>query len=409
VSAPPLRLPGEHFIAALVFLFAGAVGLISIAPALATASYPMPAVVGITHLFTLGWLTTSIMGALYQFLPVALGQSIASERVAHLTFVLHVSGVSALVAGMYLARSALLLTGVTVLSVAIVTFLVNLGITLHRAERRELTWWAVCAASIFLAVTLVFGAALSWNLRTGFLGKVREIAVRTHVHVALFGWVLIVIVGVSYRLLPMFLLSHGGRTDFARYAVSLLAAGAGMLTMFHHVLLLGREVPALLLGAGVVAFLMQAREFFRKRHRPALDPGLCLAAMSLGLLAVVIPLGALEIAGITSLHVRVAYVLTALLACTLFVAAHYYKIVPFLVWNRHFGPLAGTRTLPRVGDLYSQRIARVAVSALALGGTVLTVSVIAGSFWSIRVGAALFATGVVIEASQMTAIARRRP
>jgi hypothetical protein len=102
-------------------------------------------------------------------------------------------------------------------------------------------------------------------------------------------------------------------------------------------------------------------------------------------------------------------VLTALLACTLFVAAHYYKIVPFLVWNRHFGPLAGTRTLPRVGDLYSQRIARVAVSALALGGTVLTVSVIAGSFWSIRVGAALFATGVVIEASQMTAIARRRP
>lgn len=31
------------------------------------------------HLFTLGWLTTSLMGALYQFLPVALGQSIARD------------------------------------------------------------------------------------------------------------------------------------------------------------------------------------------------------------------------------------------------------------------------------------------------------------------------------------------
>ena len=33
----------------------------------------LPRVVAVTHLFTLAWITTSIMGALYQFLPVALG------------------------------------------------------------------------------------------------------------------------------------------------------------------------------------------------------------------------------------------------------------------------------------------------------------------------------------------------
>ena len=409
MKAPPLRLPGEHFIAGMVFLLLGAFGLVHVAPALSAGAYPAPSVVGIIHLFTLGWLTTSIMGALYQFLPVALGQSIASERAAHVTFVLYVSGVAALVTGIYMARHTLLMVGVTTLGVAIVMFLVNLGITLYRAERRELTWWAVCAAAVFLGITFVFGTALSLNLRSGFLGTAHDIALGTHIHVALFGWVLLVMVGVAHRLLPMFLLSHGVRTYFARYAVILLATGAGLLTVFHHVPILGREVPAIFLAAGVVAFLLQTREFYRKRHRPALDPGLHLAAVALGLLAVAVPLGALVVSGVASLNMRVAYVLTVLLACSLFVAAHYFKIVPFLVWNRHFGPLAGTRTLPRVADLYSQRIANAAVSCLALGATLLDASAGAGSLAGVRAGAALFATGVVIEAAQMTAIAWRRP
>ncbi len=74
----------------------GVGGVVWVAPALALGAYPSPHVVGVAHLFTLGWLTTSIMGALYQFLPVALGQPIASERVAHLSFALHVTGVAAL-------------------------------------------------------------------------------------------------------------------------------------------------------------------------------------------------------------------------------------------------------------------------------------------------------------------------
>lgn len=409
MKAPPLHLSGEHFIAGLVFLVAGALGIVRLAPALASGLYPLPAVVGVTHLFALGWLTTSIMGALYQFLPVALGQSIASERVAHLTFILHVGGVCALVSGMYLARDGLRIGGVTSLGLAITLFLVNLGVTLRRAARRDVTWWALSLASAFLGVTMVLGAALAMNLGSGFLGGAQPLALGVHMHVALFGWVLLVIVGVSHRLLPMFLLSHGGRTLFAGYAVGLLATGAGMLAVFHHLPILGREVPALCLAAGVIAFLIQAREFYRRRHRPALDPGLHLAAVALGLLAVALPLGALLLSGRASLTVRVAYVLVLLLALTLFVAAHYYKIVPFLVWNRRFGPLVGTRTLPRVADLYSRRIADVAVAALALGAAVLLASVGAGVLAGVRVGATLFAIGVITEAGQMAAIARRKP
>src|SRR5688572_26779770 len=77
-NAPPFRLPGEHFAAALTFWGVGALGLIRVAPDLAQGLFPLPRVIAVTHLFTLGWITTSILGALYQFLPVALRVPIRS-------------------------------------------------------------------------------------------------------------------------------------------------------------------------------------------------------------------------------------------------------------------------------------------------------------------------------------------
>ncbi len=101
-GAPPFRLPGEHFAAALAFLCAGAAMLVWAAPDIARGLFPLPRVAAATHLLTLGWITTSIMGALYQFLPVALAQPIRWQRLAHLTFYLHVPGVALFVVGLVL-------------------------------------------------------------------------------------------------------------------------------------------------------------------------------------------------------------------------------------------------------------------------------------------------------------------
>ena len=67
-ATPSIRLAGEHFSAATLYLIAGAIGLVWIAPELAAGILPLPHVAGVTHLFTLGWLTTTIFGALYQLL-----------------------------------------------------------------------------------------------------------------------------------------------------------------------------------------------------------------------------------------------------------------------------------------------------------------------------------------------------
>ncbi|HEX6308144.1 MAG TPA: hypothetical protein VFZ69_08155 [Longimicrobiales bacterium] len=410
VNPPPFVLPGEHFAAALVFLVAGAAGAVVVAPDLARGFFLSPRVAGVTHLFTLGWITTSIMGALYQFLPVALGEPIRSVRLAHVSHALYVTGLAAFVGGLVLAESWFMLAGAATFGTGILCFVGNLGATLRIARRRDVTWWALACAAFFLTVTLVLGLALAGNLRWGYLGGGRLSAIGVHLHVALAGWVLLVMIGVGQRLLPMFLLSHGAGDRFAKAAVALVAAGAGTLAFLHHAPpLVSRWLPAVLIASGCAAFLLQARAFYARRHRPVLDPGMRLAAAALSILGVALVLAWPVMLSLVPARVASAYVLAAVLGISLFVAAHYYKIVPFLIWYHRFGPLAGKRAVPRVSELYSAVAARVAGAGLVFGAIGLAAAVALGAAGAARAAALVFAAGATVEASQMVMLWRKRP
>lgn len=407
---PPFRLPGEHFAAALVFLALGSVGLVVVAPELAVGAYPSVRVIGVTHLFTLGWITTSIMGALYQFVPVALGRSIRSVRLAHWTFAIYGAGLSLFVGGLLVGRTAAALVGALALAVGVGLFLTNLGATLARAPGRDVTWWALAGAAFFLLLTLIVGLALATNLWSGFLGEHRFLALGVHLHLALGGWVGLVIVGVGHRLLPMFLLSHGVGEAPVRWAVGLIASGAGALAMFHHASEpLSRWGPALLMGAGLACFLVQAARLYRNRVRRSLDPGMRLAAVALALLAVGLVLAGPVVVGGADPRLATAYVAVIVGGVSLFVAAHYYKIVPFLVWYHRFGPLAGRGPVPRVSELYHAPTAYGAAVLLTLGVVGVVSGVLLGHGTVVRTAAGVLTAGVGLEALQMLGLARRRP
>jgi len=409
-KAPPFLLPGEHFAAAVVFLAAAAVGTVLVAPPLSAGAFPSPGVIGVTHLFTLGWITTSIMGALYQFLPVALGESIRSVRVAHVTFGLYVMGVPLFVYGVVAGHPMAMMLGAGTFGAGILAFVANVSTTLHRARRRDVTWWALTGALVYLVVTLVLGLTLAGNLWKGYLGAGRFMVLGVHLHIALGGWVLLVIVGVAQKLLPMFLLSHGVGERLARAAVALIAAGAAWLALLHHVLSAALwRGAAVLMGAGLACFLAQAVLFYRHRHRPALDPGMRLAAAGLVLLGLGLVLAGPAVLMAVPPRVWTAYVLAVVLGISLFVAALYYKIVPFLVWYHRYGPLAGKQPVPRVGELYSARAATAAGTLLFLGATGITVTVLLGHAAMARIAAAVLVTGVLVHAWQMLLLARQRP
>jgi hypothetical protein len=407
-----LALPGAHFAVALTFWVAGALGLLWIAPLLASGAFMLPRIAAVTHLFTLGWITTSILGALYQFLPVALGVPIRSRAVAWSTLALYAPGVAALVGGLLTGAAAVTVAGAAALSAGLVLFAGNLSVTLRRSAERGLTWWCLAGATLFLLATVALGAALAANLRWPFLGSERLLALGVHVHVAVAGWVLLVVVGVAHRLLPMFLLSHGASTWPGRVAGICLSSGAGLLLVGHHWMSEGvHALVSALLAVGTLALVGQAAAFFRSRVRPRLDAGMRLAGTGMALLALCVPLGLwVGFRGVAATHATTAYGVALIAgALSLFVAGHYYKIVPFLVWFHRYGPEVGKgRPVPRVADLVAPKPAAAAAVLLPLGALGVAASAAVGAAVPAVVSAALYAGGSLLLARQMITLALRR-
>jgi hypothetical protein len=407
-----MLLAGEHFAAAMLFLIAGAAGLVWIAPELAAGAYLVPRVAGVTHLFTLGWLTTTIFGALHQLLPVALGAPVRWPGLGHASFAAFAPGAALFATGVATGSAALHHAGVALVTVGIVAAVVNFGATLARAPGRDTTWWAVALALVALASTLALGVALLHNLHTGYLAGARVRVLAIHLHVALVGWALLVVVGMSRRLLPMFLLSHGVGDRWSRVAVALLSAGTTTLGLG-----LARTSDPLawggaaLLVGGVAAFLVQARLYFRHRVRRRLDAGLRFAATALVFLGVAAAAGPAVLAvGATTPRLATAYLLAGLLGgIVLYVVGHFYKIVPFLAWIARYHGRVGREPVPTIADLYSSRVATVQWLLMTAAVVALVAGTMAGHAHCTRAGAALFALAVGLFASQVARVASTRP
>ena len=409
-DSPPLHLPGAHFTVAFVALLFGALGLVIAAPELALGQVFSPRLLAVVHLFTLGWITTSIIGALCQFLPVAVGVPLHSRSAAYGTLALHALGLALFVGGLIAGAPSVFRIGALTVAVGLTVFAGNLALTLARGKTRDVTFYALALADVFLLGTIVLGGALAWNLHSGaLLGADRFTVLAVHIHVALVGWVVVVMVGVAHRLLPMFLLSHGASERPAQVAVAMLGVGSGLLLLpIGH---LGRVIAGALIAIGVGAFLVQAVLFVRHRRRRAVDPGLKLALAGLVGLGAATLVGPFALhGGLASLRLLVAYVLLALVgAISTFIAGHYYKIVPFLVWYHRFGPLVGERKVPKVAELFSARAASVTVLLSVLGTCGMLAGLALESPSALRGGALTFGAAVLVEAAQMVMIARRRP
>lgn len=404
-DAPSPWLPGLHFAVALTYFVLGSGALVLYSDHLARGSFFMPQVAAATHLFALGWIMLSIFGALYQFLPVAVGQPLRFTSLAYVGLAAHTLGLMGFIGGLVSGARGLLYLGACGLSSSFISVAFNLVATLRRADERPLTWWALLGSALFLVVTPAYGLALGLNLHGDLSLSQRFVTVASHAHVALVGIVLLVMVGVAHRLLPMFLLSHGASERPAWAALALLFGGALMLSIPYRNTFYLTAAYAMS-GLGALAFLIQAALFFKRRVRRAIDPGMRLAGAGLIGLTVALLIAPFALSrGTSHPPLLSAYFVALLGAISLFIAGHYYKIVPFIVWYHRYGPLVGLQKVPKVAELYSEKLALLSGALLALGWLGLVVLTFVGSRLGVWIASLTLLTGACLEALIITRVA----
>ncbi|OOG28071.1 hypothetical protein B1C78_02280 [Thioalkalivibrio denitrificans] len=354
-QTPPLRVPMPFLISAPVFLLAGALVLLFGQAELFATRWTRE-MLALTHLLTLGFLGTIMLGALQQLLPVLAGAPVpAAARVSVALYGLWIPGTVLLVAGMGLGGPWALQAGAVLLAAAVALFVVACGSALWRSGSRHDTIPAMALALLALAVSATFAVWLLW--RTGWQAPVAHPVTRLHIGWAAILWIAGLIMGVAYQVVPMFQLTSPYPRGLRRTLVPLLAALLVAWSLWPSPWLSAALAVVLSVFAGMTLWLQHRRR--RRISDPTLDFWrVAMVSMLLAALAWMIWLvrpdprlevliGALFLAGFATAAVN----------------GMLYKIVPFLVWlhltNRNQEAGLGQRGLPNMKQVIPQRHARI--------------------------------------------------
>lgn len=368
------------------------------------------------HLITIGWLSLLMFGALYQFVPVITNTKLYSQRLPLYSLAAIVAGLSMMLLGFLALGGA---TAFTTRLLPIGGALVLTGFTLGAINLWTTLWLvrplplparfvAFSLGFLLLAGTIGFGFALSftWSEPPAFLTRLASAGLYLHLAAGLGGWFMLTVMGVSYRLLSMFMLApdepHG--TTYAALILSVsglvLLLGTGLTGIWASFSIIpGISLGAALISLGVVCYLFDIVRFFRTRSRRLLELNSTTAGVALTLLTLALIAGVAAAAA--GLLVDFAGAITYLFifgGLTGLGLSQLYKIIPFLTWLEKFGSKLGKGPVIRVQDLVNER--RAAPWFVLYFGAVLLAAVFLAMgqmfWWRLIVGLQLLATVLIV-------------
>ncbi len=252
-NIPPIGTPLRFFLVAPVFGVLAGILLIGY-PELLTNRW-LPATFAFTHLLTLGFGAMVMLGALFQVLPVVSSRAVPGDQViAPWVHQGMVWGTLTLAAGFLTSWSWLFGTAALLLAFGFGLFVSGFGTGLVKARPAGDTTITLRLAAVSLLATLVLGGMqLSLHLWPE-AGLYHPHQTQLHAFVGGFGWVLLLVMGVSFQVMPMFHVAPAfPRWVRRRLTLVVFAANAA-------VLLAGDPVAAYVLPLTMVATILYATE-----------------------------------------------------------------------------------------------------------------------------------------------------
>lgn len=202
-NIPPIGTPLRFFLVAPVFgVLAGI--LFVVYPELLTNRW-LPATLAFAHLLTLGVGAMVMLGALFQVLPVVSNRAVPGDQViAPWVYRSMVWGTLTLVTGFLTSWAWLFGLAAFLLASGFGLFVGAFGTGLVRARPAGNTTVTLRLAALSLLATLVLGGMqLSLHLWPE-AGLYQPHQTQLHAFVGGFGWVLLLVMGVSFQVIPMF-------------------------------------------------------------------------------------------------------------------------------------------------------------------------------------------------------------
>lgn len=324
------------------------------------------------HLLTIGWLLLLMLGALFQFVPVITSTPLPSQRLALAALVAVQAGLICMICGflgmtgVLPGRSLALPVGGAAVLVGVLIAGWNAGVPLIRGRPLTLPARLVITGLAFLLLTVLLGLTFALARTVPALAPALApvlAGLGDHALAGLGGWFTLAAMGVSYKLLSMFMLAPEERgltgdivhlLGTAGFALAVLAGLMGIWLPGR--LLRAVEIAGYAAIAGAIAiYLWDVVQIYRTRKRAVIEAHNRCAVGAFGFL------GLAAGVGVGSLALGRLAAATPLLVFLVVFGwlgglglTQLYKIIPFLTWLSRFGSSLGRGAVPRVQDLVKE-------------------------------------------------------
>jgi hypothetical protein len=287
-------------------------------------------------------------------------------------------------------------------------FVYNLGRTLMRIPRWNVIAAGIASALAWLFLTTMAGLFLASAKCWPQISPFNPIAaMHAHAHLGVVGFFVMMLVAVSYKLVPMFTLGELQSSQRAGWSIALL--NVGLFGLFVTILVgsAWKLAFALVIIAALALYGWEIIAILRARKRRSLDWGLKHFLTAIGLLlplsilAVVLCWPGLPMTALTTQLENVYGFVAIIGVITFAIVGMLFKVVPFLVWYASYSKQIGRRPVPSLGGLYSVRLQAVGYALFVTGLLTTGVAIALGHERCVQWTCALLAGSLLVFAVNM--------
>ncbi|MFQ6050799.1 MAG: cbb3-type cytochrome c oxidase subunit I [Candidatus Hydrothermarchaeota archaeon] len=356
---------------------------VTLGVALAAGFLSRNAIPAHAHLALIGWVSITIIGAMYQLVPTIRGTELFSEKLANLQFWMINIGTMGLFLGLLLENFWMKVFFGFLLLVSSYIFAYIIFKTLFSIkERIELTLRFFGIAILYFLIAITLGLLMIANVIPNFLGA--------HAHLALIGWVSLTIMGAEYQMVPMLALKELYSEKLSNIQFWMVNSGA--IGIFFAFVISSKILIGLFGGVFFISSLIFAWIIYKtltqdKKMQEKVDISVKFFLTAIIYLLIASILGLFLPFGI--LYLKIAHVHLALVGwVSLTIIGGMYHIMPMLVWMEKYGEKLGKEPIPMIKDMYSERLAN-SILWMVNAGTI-------GMFFGAIFGKLFLLSGIII-------------
>lgn len=365
-SETNIKLPFSFIIYGLLAFVISQILLLFSGNYLAEGVFRVPTVWSAVHLLVLGWALMVAMGAMYQLVPVVFLTRIWNETFGFIQFGVYAVGVTGFAISLFHAPAYMIYTGSLAL-LGIIMFIFQMFMTIKNHKEKNIITALVGTALTCLLITITLGILLVSSLEFGI--DVNHLKLlKSHIVFGVTGWFTLLIFAFSYKLAPMFSLSHGysmklSKPIYFTYICGLLLIIISIIYDVRVLFQLG--IFALFVAFGIFGYHVYT--IYLKRLKKKLDK-----PFAFSLIAIIFGVVIHFLAAILSFFPNHYELFGIIIYLYLFmwivfsILGYLYKIVPFLWWTYKYSEKMGKQNVPTLKQMMNEKITIPVFATLAV-------------------------------------------